>query len=348
MILLLGLATFIAILAVLILVHELGHFTLAKAFGVRVDEFGLGFPPRLKSVRRGGTLYSLNAVPLGGFVRMQGENGRGEGPNSFGSKSPWQRLLILVAGPCMNLLLAVAILFAALIIGSPRGLTVITKVDAGSPASAARLRPGDRIIAIDHHRVGYLDQLQALVARRAGSNLALQIRRGSHTFAVRLVPRISPPAGQGPIGVVLGRSTRVRYAPGQALGQSVHDVGSIVGGVPLLLQTVVQDGGNGVSGPIGIARATTDVVGNEPQQGIGSVFQFMSLLSATIGILNLLPIPALDGGRIVFVLLSWVRRRSLDPEVEGLVHMVGMAVLLMLILFISYHDLVQWVTGKPF
>jgi regulator of sigma E protease len=344
----LGIFTFFVILAVLILVHELGHFTLAKLMGVRVQEFGLGFPPRIKGWSRGGTLYSINAIPIGGFVRMLGENGSAPEPDSFGAKKPWQRLVILVSGPGMNILLAIAIFFFAFAAGSPRGETVITRVQPGSPAAAAGLQAGDRIVALDGHPVQYLDNLQTALARHLGHTVTLTVRNGMKNDSISLVPRIHPPRGQGPMGVVMARSVTVSYSPVQALKLSGGQVIAMVTALPLLLANVSQSGGSGVTGPVGIARITTTVVKNEPSQGPGSLFAFVALLSANLGVLNLLPVPALDGGRIVFVLLSWIRRRSLDPEIEGLIHLVGMAVLLVLILVISYQDVMHWISGGSF
>jgi regulator of sigma E protease len=343
-----GIVTFFIILAVLILVHEFGHFTVAKLMGVRVEEFGLGFPPRLRSWSRGGTIYSLNALPLGGFVKMTGENGEQDDPASFGAKPPWQRLLILLFGPIMNLTLAVGIFFFSFMGGSPRGLTVVTGVGAASPAAAAGIRVGDKIVDVAGIHVNYLSDLQDVTSTHLGRRVTIKLLRDGRSRTVSLVPRPRPPVNQGPMGVALARSTTVTYTPGKALQLSVQQVGDMVGSIPVLVQNVSQHGGGQVAGPIGIAHLTTQVVQQEPQQGPSSLFLFVALLSANLGVLNLLPIPALDGGRIVFVLLSWVRRRNLNPEIEGLIHMVGMAVLLTLILVISYQDIVHWVSGGAF
>lgn len=346
---LLGLLTFFLVLATLILVHELGHFSVAKLMRVRVEEFGLGFPPRVKSWRHGGTLYSLNAIPVGGFVKMLGENGEDADPDSFGSKAPWQRLLILVAGPAMNLLLAVAVFFFVSLHGTPRGLTIITGVAPGSPAAQVGLQRGDRIVSVDGQAVHYYEDVAAAIGKHLGQRVELNVQRGNQIVPVTLVPRRHPPADQGAMGVMLQDTTIVSYGPNQAGRQAVSDVGAMATSLPMIVQAISQHGADSVQGPIGIARITTSVVQNAPHQGgVDSVLQLVAILSANLGVLNLLPIPALDGGRIVFVLISWLRRRNLDPELEGLIHMAGMAALLLLIVVISYHDVLRWVTGGSF
>lgn len=347
-----GILAFVVVLAVLVLVHELGHFTTAKLFGVRVDEFGLGFPPRVKGWRRGGTLYSLNAIPLGGFVKMAGENGDASEPDSFGAKPPWQRVLILVAGPAMNLLLALVVLTFTYSTGYPDGLTTITGVAAHSPAAAAGLRNGDKIVAVNGRHMAYRSDLitaiESQVQSRPGQPAALEVQRGGRVFTVRLVPRAHPPRNQGAVGIQLAVDTTVRYTPLSAAGHALHEEAAIVGALPSFFAQLPQHGTSGLAGPIGIAHATTDAVRAAPRAGPSPVLWLAALLTISLGSLNLLPFPALDGGRIVFVLLSWIRRRNVDPEVEGLIHMLGMAVLLVLIMVISYQDLAHWITGQPY
>lgn len=346
---LLGILTFVVILTILILVHELGHFTMARVFGVRVEEFGLGFPPRIKGWRRGDMVYTINAIPLGGFVKMAGENGEDDAPDSFGAKPPWQRFIILAAGPTMNLTLAVLVFFFTFMAGSPRPITVVTKVVAASPASRAGLRSGDRILALDGRPVRYYDDLVTAIQHHLGQRVTLRIARGSRVFRVSVVPRKHPPAHQGAMGIVLGDVTVVHYGPGQALRMSFQQIGLMVSSVPSVVGGLLTGPGRSqVAGPIGIAHLTTNVVQSQPKQGWGSLFAFLALLSANLGVLNLLPIPALDGGRIFFVLLSWLRGRNLNPQVEGLIHMVGMAMLLMLILVVSYNDIAHWISGAAY
>jgi regulator of sigma E protease len=334
----------------LVVVHELGHYSFARLLGVRVEEFGLGFPPRVKRWRRGGTIYSINAIPLGGFVRMLGENGQQNAPDSFGAKPPWRRFLILVAGPAANILLAVGIFFAVYMHGSSRQLTIITRVEPQSPAATAHLQVGDRIAAIDGTRVTYLDELSAATQSHLGQRVILEVDRRSNRLDITVTPRRNPPPNQGPIGIELGKSATVAYSPAQALNLSYQQVQDMVLAVPQVFASrfASHDSSSTVVGPIGIAHITTVAVQQAPQDRIAILLQLTALLSANLGVVNLLPFPALDGGRIVFVLISAVRRRNLSPEVEGFIHMAGLAVLLTLILLVSYNDIVHWVTGGAF
>jgi regulator of sigma E protease len=342
---LLGILAFLVILALLILVHELGHFSMAKLFGVGVDEFAMGFPPRLKTWRRDGTLYSLNAIPLGGFVRMRGENGDDSDPENFGAKPPWQRLLVLGGGPAMNLLLAVVLLTAAFLIGSPRTLAVVTQVEPNSPAAASGLRTGDRILAVDGNAVSYADELQDQIQPRLGQLVVLTVQRGNRILFDQLTPRPHPPHNQGHVGIGLNRTGTFRYDPVQSVRQAFSLIGAYVSNLPQVFNNITRHNASGVSGPIGIADQTTQVVQSEPQTGFGAILVFAAIVSTSLGVINLFPIPALDGGRILFVLISWVRRRNLDPEVEGMIHLAGMVALLFLILVVSYHDIARWISG---
>ncbi len=346
---LLGILAFLIILAILIFVHELGHFSMAKLFGVRVDEFGLGFPPRVKSWKRGGTVYSLNAIPIGGFVKMAGENGEDDAPDSFGAKPQWQRFIILAAGPTMNITLAVLVFFFAFLGGTPRALTVVTKVAAGSPAAHAGLHSADQIVAVDGKRVKYYEDLVSAVNSHLGTRVSLTIDRNGHSFGTSLVPRRYPPKNQGAMGVGLGQTAIVHYSPPKALALSFQQIGLMVSSLPHVIGGLLSGPGRGqVAGPIGIAHITTQVVQTQPRNGWGSIFALMALLSANLGVLNLLPIPALDGGRIVFVLISWIRGRNLNPQVEGVIHVAGMALLLLLIALISYQDVARWISGSAY
>lgn len=341
------LVAFVIVLGVLILVHESGHFSLAKLLHVRVFEFGLGFPPRIASIKRGDTLYSLNLLPLGGFVKMMGENGEDAGnPESFGAKPWWKRAIILVAGPAMNLLLALFLFFVtAAWLGYPVGTNVVGSTSPNSPAQKAGLHAGDRIIAVDGRRSPTLVSIHNLTDAHLGHRVALTILRNGEQQVIFVVPRRHPPANQGAVGVVMALREQ-RYPFGIAVAKSFQGVGTMIMAVPNLIASIERHGTQNISGPVGIARYTGQAASNIPQEGFGQFLAFVALLSANLGVLNLLPIPALDGGRLVLVVFAGVRRKNLNPEVEGVIHLVGMAILLMLIVLISYQDILRWASGQ--
>jgi len=344
------LATIIAfpiVLGLLILVHEIGHFTSAKLIGVRVFEFGLGFPPRVAKVVRGETTYSLNALPLGGFVKMMGENGEDAGdPRSFGAKPAWMRGIILVAGPAMNIALALVLFFTAAVwLGAPVATNVVGSVQKHSPAQRAGLRHDDIIVAVAGTRTRSLAAIHKVTEAHLGKRISLTILRSGRRMIVYVRPRLHPPANQGSVGVIMAVREQ-RYSVQTAAIKSFEGVGAMVMAIPNLIASIGSHGTQNISGPVGIARMTGESASSIPQEGLGQFFAFVALLSANLGVLNLLPIPALDGGRLALVIVAGIRRRNLNPEVEGLIHLVGMAILFTLILVISYQDIIRWASGQ--
>lgn len=343
---------FFGVLLVLVMAHELGHFVTAKLAGITVQEFGFGYPPRLFGVRFKGTDYTLNLLPLGGFVKMLGE----EDPNqtgSFASKGVPARLIVLAAGSFMNAVLPVALLTTSLLI--PHQVVVgdvrIEQVAEGSPAAAAGLQPGDIILRINERPVENIQDVGYNIQLNMGSPMTMTVRRGPETTrTVTVTPRWRPPQGQGATGIVIGmpdRRIEDRSLPfPQALGEGLQGTLDMPSQFKNeLLMRFSGGGGPGaaVMGPIGIAQVTGEVA----KGGIGNLLVFAAGLSMNLAVINMLPIPALDGGRIMFVLIEWVRRgRRITPEREGLAHMVGMAVLLGLIAVVSFNDIGRIIRGE--
>ncbi len=340
---------FLGVLAVLILAHEMGHFVTAKASGVTVEEFGLGFPPRLLSIRRGGTRYSLNAVPLGGFVKMAGEEDPGA-PGSLASKSIGSRLLILSAGSLMNAILPVFLFSIAFMIPQDIvvGQVIVEQVSPGSPAAMAGIETGDTIISLDGKTVRNIGDLQRYISLNIGSEVPLQVKHAdSTTENVQLTPRWRPPAGQGATGIVIRLSNptvdRQHYPFWQAIpmgaSKLVETFALFKNGI---ISMIIGSSPAAVAGPVGIAQIT----GEAARAGISSLLNFAAFLSLNLALINILPLPALDGGRIMFVLLEWVRRgRRIPPQIEGKIHFVGFAMLMALILLITYQDIMRIISG---
>jgi len=367
-------AAFIGILVVLVLVHELGHFIVAKRAGITVEEFGIGFPPRISSVMYRGTRYSLNWIPLGGFVKMLGEDGdveirrlRESGlsddeveramAGAFNRRPVWVRVGVLLAGVAMNFVLAAALFAVAFsmptLIG--QGPLTVTEIQAGSPAEEA-LEVGDVILGVDGRTFERSAHLTDFVAERGGTMVTLDVEREGERIQVEVVPRVvtdeERAAGTGPIGfaydpervveqpslvdgpidaVARGTSTAWTIAV-QIPGGLADAVGGLVG-----LNPDAPD----ARGPIGIAQET----GRLLEAPLVSQLLFIGLLSVNLAVLNVLPFPPLDGGRIAVVLVEAVRRRRLPAEREALIYLAGFAVLIALVILISINDIQRLISG---
>jgi len=351
-----NLFSFVVILGVLVFVHELGHFIVAKLWRIRVEEFGLGYPPRLVRLGKiGDTEYTINLLPLGGFVRLTGEDNPSH-PDSFAGKSKLARSSTLLAGPLMNACLAVVLFAATFTLG------VLTPVDGpgagiysvepGSPAEQAGLQVGDTILQIDDRPITGPDDVRAYVDEHAGSQVSLIVRREGVILSepVRLVPRVNPPEGHGRMGVgITGALSKVSYPVWQAIPMGVLELVRVTIMVLEVLPDALSEmlrgpGKPAVTGPIGIAQLTGEV----SRFGPIAILRWTALLSANLFLINLFPFPALDGGRLIFILLEALRRgRRVDPRKEGLVHFVGMMVLISLMLMVSYFDLLRLIGGQP-
>ncbi|HCC32423.1 MAG TPA: RIP metalloprotease RseP [Clostridiales bacterium] len=333
----------VAVFGLLIFFHELGHFLAARRAGVKVHEFALGFGPRLLAFPRGDTTYAVRLFPMGGFVRMAGtEPGEEHDPQGFLRQSVAKRAMVIASGPLMNLLLAImvfAALFGAVGITAPEpDSTVIGQALPGRPAQAAGLQAGDRITAVDGIPVADWPELVRLIRERPGQTVQLAIDRHGERLSIVVVPQDSPDRpGQGFIGVA--PVTGVRRLPFlQAVVAAVTYTGQLIllvlqaiGG--MLLGRVPVD----LVGPVG----TVAFIGQATRAGLEHLLRLGGFLSVNIGLFNLLPIPALDGSRLIFLGIEGLRGRPIDPARENLVHFVGFALLILLIIVVTYRDLLR-------
>lgn len=345
---------FIVVLGVLVFVHEFGHFIVAKYWGITVEEFGFGYPPRLVKIAEiNGTEYTINLLPLGGFVRLVGEEDPSL-PGSFASKSRLARATTLAAGPAMNVVLAVALYAVISMVGAPTPMpdkagVGVYEVQADSPADAAGLRAGDTILQVDDLVLGQdaIEELQAYIASHAGQVVQIVIERNGKALSpVSIEPRENPSGDEGAIGIRIGPALAKQSFPlPTAIVRGFQETGRII----VMMFTVLGDILRGteelaVAGPVGIAQATGEIARSGPVW----LMDFTALLSLNLALINMLPFPALDGGRLIFVILEALRGgRRIDPRKERLVHLIGMAVLLSLLAFISYFDLMRVFSGQP-
>jgi regulator of sigma E protease len=346
----LTIVAFVVVLSLLVFAHELGHFIMAKRAGVKILEFGFGYPPRLfKIATIDGTEYTINALPIGGFVRMEGEEDPSS-PGSLASKSRWTRASVLVAGSTMNFLLAIIIYITIFVVGvtTEVGQVEIVDIALGSPASQLGMEVGDVVLAVNDKEIRHTADLQREVLQTAGQEVTVKLKRGQNTVWMDVVPRENPPEGEGALGIVIdlqvtGTET-LRYPIWEAIPAGIVRVFEILGLMIFAIVAMVRGLiAPQIAGPIGIAQMTGEVA----KAGPIPLADFTAILSLNLAIIQLLPLPALDGGRLVFVILEALRRgKRIDPRKEGLVHFVGMAILLGALVVVSYFDLLRIFQGE--
>lgn len=429
--------SFIAVLGLLVFFHELGHYLAARRSGITVEEFGMGYPPRVaKLFTYKGTVFTLNALPLGGFARMKGEDAGDMSPGSFNAASARGRAFTLFAGPLMNLILAMALFAISFMVGgsevllsfprvvdapsaaatdigllpgdllltaggapaqvnavpdhalvsmwksearSPVALEVwrggqrltlapvepsavqrflnspadyvttmaarIEGTSPGSPAALAELQPGDRIYTVDDTVITIGSSLADQVRARVGGELTLTVLRGDEFVSEVMVPRENPPAGEGALGVQVGPVSQFASLPFlQAIWRGVTDTLryiALVLELPVrLIMGTAAPADTQISGPVGIAREVGGAVTSSIEFGVlWPILRLSAVLSAALAITNLLPLPALDGGRLLFIAIEKIRGRRVSPEREGMVHVIGFVLLLSLMVLITVRDI---------
>ncbi|HEX9897192.1 MAG TPA: RIP metalloprotease RseP [Dehalococcoidales bacterium] len=337
--------SFFVILLVLILVHEFGHFISAKIFKIKVEEFGIFIPPRIAGFKHGETIYSINALPLGGFVKLSGEEDP-KAPGSLAGKSIPVRLITLGAGSLMNLLLPFVLLSLAMILPhlEDSKQLIVQEVIPNSPAAGAGIQVGDTIVSVNGQPISSVEDYSQPVEENLGKEITIVIKHSDDTTSeVVLTPRAQVPEGEGPTGVSITTVITKSYPFWQAIPRgAVYYWDILVAIKDNIVQSIKGVIPFEVSGPVGIAQ----VVGEVARTGISNLLVLTSLISINLGIVNIFPLPALDGGRIVFVLLEWVRHgKRVSPKTEQLVHTIGFILLLALILLVTYRDITRIISG---
>lgn len=346
--------TFLAsifVLGILIFFHELGHFGAAKAVGIRVHEFSMGFGNKIFGIKRGGTDYNLRMFPLGGFVRMAGMDPDEEKDadyhpeQSFNSKTVGQRALVIAAGPVMNFVLAIVLLATIFgIHGVPAFTTHIGEVVKDSPAYHAGIQPGDKILSINNTPVANWNELIAEVNQYQGKELNIKIERQNTQQQIQVVPQLGED-NRYIIGIQADRdqTTVEKIGPLAALWRGVagtYQVSALI--IEFLGKMFTGEMAADLGGPVRVVAE----IGNAAEYGIFQLLQLAAFLSINLGIFNLLPIPALDGSRLVFLAWEKVVGKPVDPAKEGFIHMIGFGLLLLLIIVITYNDILNLITSR--
>ncbi len=332
--------TFLAsifVFGLLILVHELGHYFVARLTGIRVLELAIGFGPKIIGWSKNDIDYSLRIFPLGGFCRLLGENPEeASEPDSFPKKPILSRAAVLLAGAGMNLVLAIVVFFIIFffVVGIPDTDTSrIGYIIDDSPAELAGLEAGDLITAIDGDPITTWDDVLLLISAKPNQKLVLLVERDGVTKELSIVSEVAPDSTRGMIGIGPAMQ-KYQFLPSMQV--SLQRFGAVIASI---FQVVTGQAPFDVAGPVGIIF----VIGEVAQTGFVNLLLLTALISISLGIMNLLPIPALDGGRLFFLLVEAIRGRSIDPEKEGTIHFIGFAILILLILFVTYQDLLRWV-----
>lgn len=346
---LLTVALLLVILSVLVVIHEFGHFIAARIFGVSVEEFGLGFPPRAAILKKGEqTTYTLNWLPFGGFVKLKGEQGESHDADSFVAQAIWKKIIILGAGVFMNLAFAVLVFTGGYTFGVPQSVEGVAgassmrdfriqviNVRSESPAQKAGLQSGDIITSISGQTFTAISGIQQYVGVREGTALAVEIQRNGSSLSMNISPQKLGSNGPVGFGVGLVALATISYPIHIAFWESVKTTGVLVKSIFVTLGSAFKKREfDGFVGPVGIAEHAAQAA----KLGISYLLNLMALISVSLAIFNVLPIPALDGGRILFAIIEKVRGRTLKAEVENTIHFVGFALLLLLLVLVTVRD----------
>lgn len=343
----------ILVFSILVIVHEFGHFILAKKNGIKVEEFAVGMGPLVFSKQRGETLYSVRAFPIGGFCRMLGEDDGCTDKQSFNNKGVLAKISVVVAGPFMNFIFAFILMFI-LLCSDGFVSPIVSNLSEGYPGAEAGIMEGDRIVSIDGQRISVYQDLQLIMMVNKGEEINVVVERNGEKHSFNVIPKLSPETGTYIIG----------FTPTGSLGMFAKDVegfehanffetivmsfktvvysvkSAVVGFVRIFTFNVSKDE---ISGPIGIIK----VIGDSYEVGlkeslwmaIKNMMYLAAFLSANLGALNLFPIPAMDGGRLVFLFIEGIRGKPINPEKEGMVHFMGFVLLMAFMVFIAYNDI---------
>ena len=339
-----GIIFVIIFLSILILVHELGHFLVAKKFGLFVEEFGFGLPPKIWSKKIGETIYSINALPFGGFVKIFGEDGNeleklpeSERKKNFVSLKIWQRALIISAGVLFNFVLGWMVISLVFAIGTPQAV-VITEVRKNSPAAEINLQAGDKIIGFAN-----TNEFIKYINENRGKEVSLNIERNKEKINFNVVSRVNPPKGEGSLGVGLVDAGLPKKNPIASVWEGFKTSIELVKNIFLALVNLAIKAVIGkasfeqIAGPVGIVKLTSQA----GSLGFVYLLQLLAMISLNLAVLNIFPFPALDGGRLIFLAIEKIKGSPLNPKTERIINTAGFAFLILLMIVITIKDIIK-------
>jgi regulator of sigma E protease len=344
----------------LVTLHEFGHFIVAKKFGVKVEEFGIGYPPRIIGKKVGETVYSLNWLPFGAFVKMPGEIEHLEDSASFFKKPVWQRMLIVLAGVISFWLIAAVLFSIVMSLGAPTAISdddtagiinpriQLVGIAKNSPAELAGLRAGDNIIEIrnqnsDFQKIDKVNDLQNFVKANTGSQIFAKVERGETVFEVSILARDNPPEGEGALGVALARVAKKTYpiwqAPWRGILATVNMTEAVILGYANAIANIFKGLPSGVelTGPVGIVSMFSQA----SELGINYFLQFVGMVAVYVAVFNILPIPSVDGGKFLFLIIEAIRRKPVSQKIEQAVTTACFGLLLLMMIFVTIKDVIK-------
>lgn len=345
-----GVIIAIVMLLLLVMVHELGHFWMGKALGIGVEELAIGFGPKIfQKKSKNGILYTLRALPLGAFVRFAGEDEENDNPKAMNNQPVWKRFLTTLAGPAMNILMAyVVMVIYMMTFGLNYNVPRIGQLMEGLPAQQAGLQVGDVIESVDGQSIdvealdAFLQVREKIMGGKPGQPMELGIIRNGERQKITLTPILSEESVLQ-IGIVFDVDV-YRFSFLEAVPAGIRQLWSVMGEMLNMLKNLFfkGEGVDQITGPVG----TVGIISQQVAQGWDMILNMLCVISLNLGIMNLLPIPALDGGRLVLLTVEAIRRKPMDRNKEGLVHLIGFGILIMVMLFFTYKDIIRWITGN--
>lgn len=330
----------IAIIAfgVLIIFHEFGHFIVAKSVGIKVEEFAIGMGPAICKFHRGETDYAIRVLPIGGFVRMLGEEEDSDDPRAFNKQSVLKRIAVIAAGPLMNFVLAlILIIIITATVGIAVTLPIVDSVAPNTPAQKAGLMPGDKFISINGQEIDDIEEIRSIISANPDKPIPVVIERNGEQIELKVTPEYNAESQAVQIGVIFkGQMQKVPFykAIGYGCVQIYEMTKLMIVGIG---QLIVGNGLDQVMGPYGIVK----IVGQAASQGVIDLLWLIAIISLNVGLINLVPFPALDGSHILFLAIEGIRGKPIDREKEAMVHFIGLVILMLFMIVVTFHDIMR-------